>query len=182
MIFLPEKRLLHQLAENMDNGYVTFLDARRVLPRNRQIYIHQIPDTSTILTKKSHGPATHFASKAKGGKHVRRRAAGGYTDHHITFPGKGFHLTAKYCVKTIVVTHRGYNRCVRAQGNGRQASPLELKTADDLSGQVLGIGSRAPIPHDKEFIAVPKDIHEQIRDKDHLRAKFPFKSPHYLTM
>ena len=98
-----------------------------------------------------------FPGRLESLHHVGGVAAGAEAQGQVPGTAQGPHLLGEDLEKVVVVGHRGENRGVGGQGQGRQRRALHLKAVDELRGQVLGVGGAAAVAEEEDFAAGLKD-------------------------
>ena len=89
----------------------------------------------------------------KGAQDIGRVAGGGNREEDVTRLAEGFNLARKETLEAIVIGDGGEDRSVRSESDGTHGGTIVDKAADELRGNVLGIGSAAPVAGHHELAA-----------------------------
>ena len=95
-----------------------------------------------------HGPDpdAERPGPVRGGQHVLAAAAGRQQQQRVAGPAVRRHLPGERLGRAEVVADRGQAGCFGVQRDCRQRGPVGHIPADQLGGQVLGLGGTAPVP------------------------------------
>ena len=78
-------------------------------------------------------------------QHVRAASRRRQRDQHVAGPAVGMDGTAEGVVRPVVVDDRGGRGVLGADGQRGERAPLAVEAADELGGQVLGLGRAAAV-------------------------------------
>ena len=104
------------------------------------------------------------ARRGDGGEDVRGVAARRHRQQDVAGRAERLDLLGEDHLVAVVVADGGEDRGVDGQRDRRQAGPLALEAADELRGEMLGVGGRAAVAAG-EHLAAAGDAADQRADR-----------------
>lgn len=140
-----EQRRLHQFADDMAHHDMRLLDAGGIGGGHVEAEVGQLLHLATATAGQRHGLDAHFAGLLKGIDDILRVAGSGDAHQHIACVAGASEQPGEDMFKAIVVTHGGQIGGIAVQGLGIQGRTVEVETAGEFGGQMLGVGRAAAV-------------------------------------
>ena len=135
-----EQRVFHQLAQNVNNRDVAFLDALR-RARGHHDTQHTVRLSQSVRRHCRSAPLASFRCPVaawKASDDVGGIAGRGDADQYVIRGAHGLHLSGEHVFITEIVSARRQDGRVGRQRDARQARSIPMESADQLAGHVLG--------------------------------------------
>lgn len=137
--------ILDQLAEDMAQGCVTFLDARGHAGRYDEGVIHHGGQLASVATGPSNRLQAGFAGCGDPFQHVGRIAAGADADGDIAFPTVCEDLAGEHLFVSIVIGDTRDSGHVRSERESGERRAVPMVTTDEFGGDVGRVGRAAAV-------------------------------------
>ena len=129
----------------MGDGNVRLLDPGGIRGRHHEYKIGGIFQAPAGLACQADDIKPLVTGGRRSFEDIGRAAAGGEGDKYIPRTAQGFYLAAENGLVPVIVGQGREEGGVCRQGDGRQGPPFLLETADELGGDVLGVGGAAAV-------------------------------------
>lgn len=129
----------------MEEEFLRFLDAGRVLPRHDQFDVGRAFGEPAIAAEQSnahHTPAPRFFDR---GQYIAGFTRAGNTDEHVAGLTEGANLPRESITKFVVVAYGGEQSTIDTQGERGIRTAVTDKAADKLGGDMRRIGGTAAV-------------------------------------
>jgi hypothetical protein len=158
----------HQLAKEMNDDLVSFLDPGGYLFGNQQFHVCQSAAKSTIPTKESDRIKPEFFSLFQGALDILGFTAGGQRDQQVAGRPEGGDLFGEEFSKGVVVPDGCQETTVSGQGNGRKRPPIGHKAACQFSRQVSTVSGAPAVSTNEDFVSGEQGLAKQVSREGHL--------------
>jgi hypothetical protein len=158
-------RLLDLVADGVRRGEVDLLNHRGVVARRDEQMIAKLAQCFAIGAGEADGDDAVFPRGAQRRQNVRRAAGGGERQQHIAARTKAGDLAGEHLFEAVIIGDRRQRRGVGGQRDRGVAGTILFVAADDLGGDVLGVGGAAAIADDQELVAGAKCGDDDGRDR-----------------
>src|SRR5580658_8059142 len=124
------------------------LDVHGDLTGHAQAVIAERRHFAAALSGEPDGRDSHSTALLKGAHDVGRVAGGGNGEEDVSRLAKSFNLAGEEALETIVVGDGGEDGGVRGECDGTHGGAIVDETANELRGNVLGVGCAAAVAGD----------------------------------
>jgi len=155
---LTRKPFFHDFAEDMEKELLHLLNTGCLASRNNQLDVGGTLGKSPPLAKKRYRLHPMPARLFQSGKNIPRLAAGGDHDQDIARLPESRHLSREDLGELIVVTDRREESGIDGEGHRRIGTPVFLKAAGELSGQMSAVAGAAAVAAEHQLVTRQKRI------------------------
>src|SRR5579884_4089848 len=141
------QRTLHQVAKNVPEHDMRFLDVLRHIRRNAQDDFRRLREPAIPFAGEPYGPQAVRAAIGHRANDVFRVAGSGDRNQCVTRPAERLHLPFEDSRESEVISAGGQDARVYGQCDGREprARKILAEHADEFCGDVLRIGGASAV-------------------------------------
>jgi hypothetical protein len=147
---------LDPIAEHVTQKNVTLLNSRCITSRNAKAYIRQSAQFSTFFAGHSNGECANGASLLDRRADIGAVSRCAQSNQDIAGLAERLDLTREDGFETVVIAHRGQDRCVCSETDGGPSSPLAPESPHNFGGKMLRIGSAPSVTTPKDLMPLAK--------------------------
>ena len=143
----------HQHAEDVFEREVRLLNVHRRRRRNDDVQIAVLGHLAAAIAAEASGCKAHLAGKLKGADDVAGASGGRDAEEDVAARAEGFDLAGEDAIEGVIVRDGSEQRGVGGESDGAECRAVGDEAANELGGEVLGVGCGAAIAGDEQFSA-----------------------------
>jgi hypothetical protein len=167
----PVHHFLYELAQDMADCDVRFLNVLRAVAWHDYSDVHQLGEGAAPATEKSYRKNLLVLGTDNGADDVLGVAACASANQHVTGSAQRIDQPFENSFEATVIRPRCEKRCISAQSDGWDPRTLHRRTetARELGGDVLGVSRASAIAAQHDFAAGGHQVGGSSRGFDYRR-------------